>query len=279
MAELKQERTFWERLILIDRRVIYLIIALAMTLPFFFQMGLPIPATKEVQDIYDHIEALTPSDVVIISADFDPSVSPELLPMFDALFRHCLKAGVKVMAMSLAVQGPGLIEPVIHDAAKDYNKTNGLDYAFLGWQYGFTLVIMNMMEDLKQTFPVDYYGTRTVDLPILQGVETFADYDLIVSLAGSAVYMNWLLYAHEPYNVPLACGVTAVSAADVYPYIQSGQFLGMLGGLKGAAEYETLIEEKRMATMGMEAQNWAHIIIILFIIIGNIGYLIIGRKK
>ena len=87
------------------------------------------------------------------------------------------------------------------------------------------------------------------------------------------------MYAHEPYNVPMACGVTAVSAADIYPYIQSGQFIGMLGGLKGAAEYETLLDEKRMATMGMEAQNWAHIIIILFIIIGNIGYVIIGRKK
>ncbi len=279
MAELKQEKTFWEKLVQIDRRFIYLIIALAMTLPFFFQMGLPIPATKEVKDIYDLIETFKPNDVVILSADFDPSVSPELLPMFDAMFRHCLKAGVKVIAMSLYIQGPGLIEPVINQAAKDYNKVNGIDYAFLGWQYGYNLVVINMMENLKQTFPVDYYGERTEDLPILGNVNNYADYDLITSMNGSSTYMTWLLYAHEPYNVPMACGVTAVSAADVYPYIQSGQFIGMLGGLKGAAEYETLISEKRMATMGMEAQNWAHIFIILFIIIGNIGFFIIGRKK
>ncbi|MCK5833228.1 hypothetical protein KAH81_06105 [bacterium] len=279
MAEMKQENTFWERLIQIDRRIIYVIIALAMILPFFFQMGLPIPATKEVKDVYDLIEGFKPNDVVVLSADFDPSVSPELLPMFDALFRHCLKTDVKVIAMSLYIQGPGLIEPVIHQAAKDYNKTNGLDYAFLGWQYGYSLVVINMMEDLKRTFPIDYYGTRTDDLPVLRGVDNYSDFDLITSMNGSSMYLTWLLYAHEPYNVALACGVTAVSAADVYPYIQSGQFVGMLGGLKGAAEYETLIGEKRMATMGMEAQNWAHIIIILFIIIGNIGYLIIGRKK
>lgn len=279
MSEMNEKKTFWERLIQIDRRVIYLIIALAMTLPFFFQMGLPIPATKEVKDVYDLIQGLKPNDVVILSADFDPSVSPELLPMFDAMFRHCLKAGVKVIAMSLYIQGPGLIEPVINQAAKDYNKTNGIDFAFLGWQYGYSLVVINMMENLKQTFPLDYYGTRTEDLPILRGVNGYNDYDLIASMNGSSTYMTWLLYAHEPYNVPIACGVTAVSAADVYPYIQSGQFVGMLGGLKGAAEYETLISEKRMATMGMEAQNWAHIFIILFIVIGNIGFIIIGRKK
>jgi len=279
MAEMITKNTFWERMMKIDRRVIYLIIALAMILPFFFPMGLPIPATKEVKSVYNYIEGLTSNDVVIISADFDPSVSPELLPMFDAMFRHCLRKGVKVLVTSQMVQGPGLVEPIIHEAAKEYRKTNGVDYAFLGWQYGYSLVVINMMENLKQTYPTDYYGTRTDELPILRRVNNYEDYDLITSITGSSTYMMWLMYAHEPYNVPVACGVTAVSAADVYPYIQSGQFIGMLGGLKGAAEYETLIGEKRMATMGMEAQNWAHIAIILFIIIGNIGYIAIGRKK
>ncbi|RKZ31010.1 hypothetical protein DRQ36_03595 [bacterium] len=279
MAEDARKKTFWERLIQIDRRVIYLIIALAMILPFFFQMGLPIPVTKEVKDIYDHIEALTPNDVVILSADFDPSVSPELLPMFDALFRHCLKKDVKTIAMSLYIQGPGLIAPIIQEAAKDYQKVNGVDYVFMPWIYGYTLVVMDMMEDLKATFPTDYYGTRIEDIPIVKKIENYEDYDLIVCFTGSSSYAWWLLYAHEPYGVPMATGVTAVSAADIYPYIQSGQYIGMLGGLKGAAEYETLINEKRMATMGMEAQNWAHIVIILFIIIGNIGYMAIARKK
>jgi len=279
MAEEENIKSFWNRLLRIDRRIIYLIIALAIILPFFFQMGLPIPVTQEVKDIYDFIEALTPNDVVIISADFDPSVSPELLPMFDATFRHCLKKGVKVIAMSLYIQGPGLIEPVIHEAAKDLRAANGVDYAFLGWQYGYYLVVINMMENLKGTFPTDYYGTRSDDLPIMKNIDNYEDMDLIIPLTGASSHMLWLLYAHEPYNVQIACGVTAVSAADIYPYIQSGQFIGLMGGLKGAAEYETLIDEKRMATMGMEAQNWAHIAIILFIIVGNIGYMAIGRKK
>lgn len=265
-------------MIQIDRRIIYLIIALAMILPFFFQMGLPIPVTKEVKDIYDYIETLKADDVVILSADFTPSVAPELTPMFDALFRHCLKKDIKVIAMSLFIQGPGLIAPVIQEAANDYQKVNGVDYAFMPWVVGWHIVVINMMEDINRAFPTDYYGTSLSELPIFKGIQNYEDYDLLVTFTGSSMYLTWLTYAHEPYGVPLAVGVTAVSAADLYPYIQSGQYLGMLGGLKGAAEYETLIDEKRMATMGMEAQNWAHVLIILFIIIGNIGYLAIGNK-
>lgn len=271
--------TFWERMIQIDRRIIYLIIALAMILPFFFQMGLPIPITKEVKDIYDYIETLTPDDVVILSADFDPSVAPELSPMFDALFRHCLKKDVKVIAMSLFIQGPGLMAPIIQEAASDYKKVNGVDYAFMPWVYGYHIIVMNMMENINRAFPTDFYGTAITELPIFQNIKNYEDYDLIVSFTGSSAYGLWLTYGHEPYGVTLATGVTAVSAADLYPYIQSGQFIGMLGGLKGAAEYETLIDEKRMATMGMEAQNWAHVIIILFIIIGNVGHIAINRQK
>jgi hypothetical protein len=40
----------------------------------------------------------------------------------------------------------------------------------------------------------------------------------------------------------VAVGVTAVMAADMYPYLQSGQLIGMLSGLKGAAEYEKLVD-------------------------------------
>jgi len=279
MAKQQQEKSFWQKLIGIDRRVIYLIIALAMILPFFFQMGLPIPVTDEVKRVYDYVEGLTPTDCVVLSADFSPSVAPELSPMFEAVFRHCLKNKVKVLVISLLPQGPGLVEPVVQQAARDHRATNGVDYAFLGYQYGFSLVIMRMMENIEAAFPNDYYGTKTSDLPVMKNIHNYEEIDLIVSLTGSSNHRVWLTYAHEPYNVPVAPGVTAVIAADVYPYLQSKQFIGMLGGLKGAAEYETLIEEKKMASMGMEAQNWAHIVIILFIIIGNIGFFAIKRQE
>ena len=55
-----------------------------------------------------------------------------------------------------------------------------------------------------------------------------------------------------------------------YPFIQSKQIKGFLGGLKGAAEYEKLVGEPSLGTAGMDAQSIAHLIIILFIILSNI---------
>ena len=47
---------------------------------------------------------------------------------------------------------------------------------------------------------------------------------------------------------------------------------GLIGGLKGAAEYERLIGKKGVANRAMGSVSVAHVFIILFIIIGNIAF-------
>ena len=74
------------------------------------------------------------------------------------------------------------------------------------------------------------------------------------------------------FHVILVAGCTAVSAPEYYPYYQSGQLVGLLGGLAGAAEYEKLVDVTGTATRGMDAQSLGHLAIILFIIIGNVLY-------
>ena len=61
-------------------------------------------------------------------------------------------------------------------------------------------------------------------------------------------------------------------APDLFPFIQSGQMVGVLGGLSGAAEYESILKRPGKATAGMSAQSMAHLIIVVFIIFGNIVY-------
>ena len=81
------------------------------------------------------------------------------------------------------------------------------------------------------------------------------------------------------FGVPIGCGCTAVSAPTLYTYLQTNQMVGMLGGLKGAADYETLVGIKGgQAVRGMAPQSVAHLVIILFIIIGNVAYFS-QRKK
>ena len=87
----------------------------------------------------------------------------------------------------------------------------------------------------------------------------------------------WIVYGNAKYDMPLALGVTGVMASDFYPYLGNAIF-GLMGGWKGAAEYEKLVGEEHDATAGMPAQVAAHLTIILFILIGNIGYYLSRRK-
>ena len=74
--------SFFKKLEKLDRRIIYIVITLAVILPFFFPMHMPITIQPEVKSIYDYIESLTPTDIVLFSGDYDPQVEAELSPFF-----------------------------------------------------------------------------------------------------------------------------------------------------------------------------------------------------
>jgi len=68
-------------------------------------------------------------------------------------------------------------------------------------------------------------------------------------------------------------------ATSFFPFLNSGQMVGMVAGLKGAAEYEKLIEIPGRAARGMDAQSIAHLVMIGFIVLGNIAYFMGRRRK
>ena len=113
----------------------------------------------------------------------------------------------------------------------------------------------------------------------MQRVETYRDIRLVVSISGSALSEYWAIWAGGRYGVKVISGNTAIQAISIYPYYQARQILGFLGGLKGAAEYEALIAKPGMGAKGMDAQSIAHGLMVLFIIVGNIGFFMARRAK
>ncbi len=59
--------------------------------------------------------------------------------------------------------------------------------------------------------------------------------------------------------------------------VNSGQLAGMLGSLRGGAEYEKVSDNPGKALTGMDAQSFMNLTILVFIALGNIGYFV--RKK
>jgi hypothetical protein len=261
------------RLLTLDRRIIFILIALATLIPLLWPIGLPVRVSPEVQRIYDYIESLPESSVLLLSLDFDPAAKPELYPMTIALLHHAFRKNLRVIGMTLWVTGTGMAEKVIADIAQEWHKQRGVDYVFLGYTPGGSAVIINMGQDLYATFPTDHYGNRTAELPIMKDIKSLRSIDYAISLAaGNPGIEAWYVYGKEKYGFELGGGCTAVSAAGLYPFLDTGQINGLMGGLRGAAEYETIIGIKGKAIGGMDAQSVTHFVIILLIILCNIFY-------
>lgn len=69
--------TFIEKLGNTDRRVIFVLMALAVILPLALRMNLPIPIDEgPSKNMYDAIDALPEGSRVLLSFDYDPSAIP-----------------------------------------------------------------------------------------------------------------------------------------------------------------------------------------------------------
>ncbi len=264
---------FAERMLKIDRRIIFLVIGLCTLLPLLYPVGLPVRISSEVRGVYDHIESLPERSVFVLSLDFDPASKPELHPQAIALLRHAFRKNLRVVAMTLWVAGTGMADQLLTQVAKEMGRENGRDYVFLGWSPGGSAVIINMGQNLYSTFPSDYRGKPTKGLPVLEGVQSLKDVNYTVSLAaGNPGVEAWYVFGKDKYKFELGGGCTGVMAPGLYPLLRSGQINGLIGGLRGAAEYESLIGQNGKAVAGMDAQSATHVAIVVLVIICNLFY-------
>ena len=271
-----------DRLINLDRRYIFVFVFLGVAIPLLLDFHLPIKPSPTVHSVYDEIERVAAEDAgrpVLVSFSFGASTEPEMVPMTRAVLRHLFQRGLKVVAICLWPEAVGLAQPVMDELADEFGYRYGEDYAFLGYKIGYQAVILNMGQSVANTFPFDTEGTPVGELPVLEGVESLKDFSFVFDFAaGDSMEFWWIPYGQEKHRFPFGGGCTAVMAPDLYPFLQSGQLVGLLGGLAGAAEYETLVGAPERATEGMQPQSVTHVIIVLFIILGNIAYFAARRR-
>ena len=260
----------------IDRRWIFLIIAAVVIVPLIIPVGLPIRPTDTTKNVYDSIEKLPVGSKVLLSVEYSPSTRPENHPMTISILRHLFKNDHKVFITCLWPDGQFMAQDAINQVAKqEFNKTYGVDYVFLGFRPGNEAVVKGIVSNLRKLYTVDVYQKKIDEIPLMNGINNFKDFDfLFSSSAGFPGTIEWVQYASDPTGIPMASGVTSIQVNEVMPYVQAGQMVGVLAGMPGAAEYEALINQKGSATSGMDAQSVAHLVIVLFIILGNVSFFI-----
>ncbi|UCC44518.1 MAG: hypothetical protein JSU65_00920 [Candidatus Zixiibacteriota bacterium] len=283
----------FDKMMLIDRRWVFLFLVVVAVTAYVFPHQIPILIEAEVRSIHGFIDTLPKGSIVFVPMDYDPGSMAELHPMTYAIIEQCWRRELKVLVTALSQNGPGMADQALRDIAdslrldRTYNGeffegreiVNGVDYAFLGYKPYPAMVILALGQDFRLPFPLDYYGTPLDSLPMMQGVSNFDDVACAVNISGTNATDYWISYGQARFNFPLAIGVTGVSTAQYYPYYGSGQLFGIMGGMLGAAQYEALADNPGLARSGMPIQLYAHLVIIAFVIMGNIGYFATRRAR
>ncbi len=258
----------------VERRIVFLLLLVAVALPIIFPLGLKTQGTPLTRKAYDMVDETPEGSVVVISFDYDPSTVTELQPMAIALIEHAWKRKQKIVATALWPQGSQMADMAFRDVQEKFGNTKvyGEDYVNLGYKVGGMVIIQAMGRNLKSVYPTDMSNTPYSEIPMLSGIRTLKDIAYVFSLsAGDPGLKDWVMTAKDKYNVPVAGGTTAVSTPGFLPYVNDQkQLYGLLGGLKGAAEYELLLEYEGSASLNMNPQSVAHILILVLIAIGNI---------
>jgi len=263
----------------IDRRIIFVIVALAVAIPLVVPLDLPVAVTDETRAVYDRLEMLDSGSVVLVSFDHEASSLPEVRPLAEAIVNHCFMRKARVIGLALFAEGTAVGYDILNDIAAQQGKVYGHDYVYLGYRPQYTAAILGMGESIREVFPTDYDETPWEEIPLLQGVHNYDDIDLVISVADGSLPTYWVEYAQARYGQEVIAVLTAVMVTAYTPYVDAGQISGILGGLKGAAEYEKLIDRPAAGKRGMDAQALTHLAIAVMIVVGNVIAFGARRKK
>jgi hypothetical protein len=280
------------RLANISRRTLYAILFVACALPFLVTVRLPLYVWQETRYIYDRIEACPPDRVVAISSEWIAGSQGENWPQYEAIVSHCMMKGVKLVVFSHEADplAPQFAETINQRQAELYGRKYGEDWVNLGLSRGGALVMGQIGRNLKGVYPQDFYGNSTTDyeaLPILQDVHAARDFHLFMSITYQPS-TDWLIWLDPTGRTPIAFGSAGIVTTGYYPYIASGQLRGMLAGVRGAAEYEELARLQYGDRYHMEMLRgqkllvplaFGHLVIIGFVVLGNIGMFALRRRR
>jgi len=156
---------------------------------------------------------------------------------------------------------------------KKYDREYGRDWV----QLGFTVsganfsTVQAMAKNIESVYAQDVNGRPLSSLPLMRKVRSIQDIYLIYAITYSPDE-RWISFIRGVYGTEIAFGSAGISTSGYYPYLQSGQLVGMLAGVRGAAEYETLIHSPGKGSKLIVPQAFCHTLIIAFVVLGNIGY-------
>lgn len=258
-----------------DRKIIYILSFLVVIAPILYPLGLPVPISSWTKAGYDYINSLPDGSLIGVDMSILVSDWPAAIPSMNAVFDLLMSRNFKILLFGFRPETPISMEKIL--VPLELTNTHplyGEKFVNLGYIPGEVVAYSSFINDIQGTCPTDYYGTPIEDLPIMSEFKTGEDFDLIWEEGG--IIELTLGQLQRPYDTPMIYKCGAVYGTMVMAYYPV-QLKGVVIGIRGVAEFETLIRKPGSATGQMDAISTSHIMMIVLILVGNV--ILVYEKK
>jgi hypothetical protein len=265
----------WEKLMDVPREIIMGLVFLAILVPALNPLGLPLMTGKMSEDWYDTIDTMPAGSIVLFDIGYGSGGYPSLGPGNIAAFHQMFENDLRIVIMATALEG-GMMYPLIMAGVKpetNYGAVYGEDYVFLGYIAGGQTAMAGVLGDLHALASNDYQGTSLSSLPLAAEVSSADDFDIVayMTTAGGTAE-GWVYQAYSQYQRPVLGGCLSMMTTSIKPYYDSGQMLGLMDGIKGAADLEFLTGHPGDAIVSSDILSFTQTLVLIFIVIGNVAF-------
>lgn len=280
----------------LDVRFIYLLVLAALVIPLVTKYSIPPARLESADKFYQAVEKLTasPRGAAFVALDYGPNTIAENGAQAEVVIEHLMRRRIPVMLFSIYSQAePFLVSLPERIAARLATEQPGerweygIDWVNLGYRPGGYLIIQAIpkAENLADLFQKDARGARLADLPIFSKVKNIKDIVFLAQFTGLlGTFDNYVqFFQADNYRPVFGHGCTSITIPEAYIYLDSGQLVGLLEGIAGAAWYSHLLTRdhpqrpKDSAELLNTGLGVAHLVIILLIVIGNITFFLSRR--
>jgi hypothetical protein len=165
----------------------------------------------------------------------------------------------------------------------------GKDWVNLGYRVGGALFIQGLVrsERLGEVLKKDARGNDISTLPLFDGVAGIRSISLLAQFSSLSGALETILqfFQTDEYRPPLLHGCTSITIPAAYIFLDSGQMVGLLEGIAGAASYSALLDgkypgrEPDRSSLMMTGLGVAHLVVIALVVLGNIAAGLASRRN
>ena len=265
----------------IPREILYILLIISMIIPLLSPLGLPVPITIQTRSLHESLLTLEEGDVMLFFVDWGAGSISIHQPGAVAVSHQVIQRGAKLVYISTNAEGPLMYErmlveklqPILDNAGYEY----GEDYVYLGYVAGAETALAAIASNIRTAFTEDYYGTPLDDIPLMQTVQGYADYTMVSTFTMGSPE-SFVRQFNTQYNIITHVHCGEMMTPNLLPFWSSGQITGLLNGAFGAAELEVLINQPGDAVKLTDVYSFSNILVFVFLVLGNVGFLMSRRS-